>query len=95
MSEMFPAMTERPCGDGADARYCPVFWSQNADVERLKADLDAARSALQAAQDDSGALRAEVRDLREKLRVVIYETPPELRYDWADQYLQEGPGADA
>lgn len=95
MSEMFPAMTERPCGDGADARYCETFWAQRAELERLRAELDAARSARTAAEADSGTLRAEVRDLREKLRVVIDETPPELRYDWADQYLQEGPGADA
>lgn len=60
-------MTDLPCGDSADARYCETFWSRNAEIERLTADLGAARSALQAAQDDSGRLRAELERTRKAL----------------------------
>lgn len=24
-----------PCGDSADARYCPKFWEQDAEIRRL------------------------------------------------------------
>lgn len=61
-------MTERPCGDGADARYCETFWAQHAEIERLTAELDAARSALTAAEADSGRLRGEVESANELLK---------------------------
>jgi len=29
-------MSEAICGDGADARYCPVFWAKSAECDELR-----------------------------------------------------------
>lgn len=35
-----------PCGDSADARYCPTFWAQNAELEALRAERDRLRGLV-------------------------------------------------
>ena len=34
-------MSDLPCGDGADARYCETFWTQHAEIEELRTQLAA------------------------------------------------------
>ena len=52
-----------PCGEGPDARYCPRFWEQNAELEDLRAKL--AEVVNPTAQDYDNA--AEILSLRDQL----------------------------
>lgn len=36
-----PAMSDLPCGESADARYCETFWTQHAEIEELRTQLAA------------------------------------------------------
>lgn len=53
-----------PCGDSADAIYCPVFWEQHAELEHARAAFDDLTSQLAEARialRDTEAERDEAR----------------------------------
>ena len=57
-----PAQAEALCGDGADARYCPVFWSQHAELGDLRASVSDYRDALSAMQRERDEAREQLAD---------------------------------
>lgn len=75
---------ELPCGDGPDARYCPKFWEQDAEIKRLREGIEDLAATW--AEDDArpGNLTRDeyaeqhvYRECAKSLRALLAEVPAE------------------